>query len=70
MNKVNKSLISAVSSVLKAACCAVLQDSVAIRSVASLGFGSSSIDTHREAALAMVPVTAQTIVIQDKFRPS
>ena len=62
MNKVNKSLISAAPSVLKATCCAVLQGAASIRSIASLGFGLSPIDRHPETALAVIAVTVQAIV--------
>jgi hypothetical protein len=46
MNKVNKSLRFAVPSPLEAASWPVSQGAVAIRFVASLGCGSSYLDTH------------------------
>ena len=68
MNKVNKSLISAVSSVLKAACCAGASGRGFDPVYRLLGFRvlihRYALDTHPAAALAMIPVTVQAIVIQ------
>ena len=64
MNKVNKSLTSAISAALLAAVCAVLQGAASIRVIASFGFEFSCLDTHLAAALAMIAVTVQPIVIQ------
>ena len=68
MNKVNKSLISAVPSVLEAACCAGASGRGLDPGFRLLGFRDVihryALDTHSVPALAMIPVTVQPIVIQ------